>query len=386
MDLYNSQDEEFQWIDQAFPTALPDLPFQSDVIASSQESPSRVPSPPMCLLSPPEPSADSPPECGETSDPLGPTASGQVQAKCLLLTWSQAPQLSKELIQAHLETLGELTSLIVGQESHADGGVHFHACVIYQKMIRKRPKAFALLGSHPNVRVANRKMSSLAQSMMNMWNYVMKEDPNPLILGNPPTLKRSRNEVYLEATEIAVMTSVDAALDYVRLNAPADYVQKLDSISRNLVSHRNKKTRHLVPARPLSEFVHAPELPDDWRVLFIYGGTGMGKTQWAKALLPQASIIRHKNQLSDADMSKGIIFDDFDVSHWPPTAVIHLCDWDEVTGTDIKHGYVIIPPRTRKIFTFNKPLSGWIPPLATFEQNAAIERRIHEIEIKDSLF
>jgi len=165
-----------------------------------------------------------------------------------------------------------------------------------------------------------------------------------------------------------------------------DYLQRLDSLSRNLVSHRNKKTRHLVPARPLSEFVHAPELPEDWRILFIWGGTGCGKTQWAKALLPDASIVRHRNQLADADMSKGIIFDDFDVSHWPPTAVIHLCDWDEVTGTDIKHGYVIIPPRTRKIFTFNKDLTGWFPPLASHEQEQAIRRRVHSIEINQSLF
>jgi len=37
------------------------------------------------------------------------------------------------------------------------------------------------------------------------------------------------------------------------------------------------------------------------------------------------------------------------VSHWPPTAVIHLLDWDEPRGLDVKHGHVVIPPHTRKI-------------------------------------
>jgi len=385
-DLNNLEDDYLQWPLPNVP-ALPALPLPLDGIAKSQETMDpQMLSPLTTYSSQPEHSEATPLPPGANLEQSAPTSTGRVQAKCLLLTWSQAPQLSKEIIQAHLETIGDLLSLAVGQEAHQDGGTHYHACVIYQKKIDKRPSAFAILGSHPNVRTANRKIGSLAQSMMNMWNYVMKEDPNPLIVGPPPTLKRSRNEVYLEATEIATQVSVDAALDFVRLNAPADYVQKLDSINRNLVSHRNKKTRHLVPARPLSEFVHAPELPEDWHVLFIWGTSGVGKTQWAKAILPGATIVSHRNQLSDVDFSKGVIFDDFDVHHWPPTAAIHLVDWDEVRGIDIKHGYVITPPHTRKIFTFNKCLDDWAPAGISNEQFAAIRRRVHEIEINQCLF
>lgn len=388
MDNFEFNEEEFDINEWLSLPASPATQFPLPAIASSPASPApRAPSPPTPSLSPQGPSDGSPLPNGENLDPLGPTATGQVQAKCLLLTWSQAPQLSKPVIEAHLRSLGDLESLVVGQEAHADGGVHFHACVIYREKIRRRPTAFDLLGCHPNVRAANSKRGPLDKCMMNYWTYVQKEDPNPLKIGPGPTApKRTRNEIYLQAAEIAATNSVDAALDYVRLNAAADYVTKLDSISRSLVSHRNKKTRHLAPARSLSEFANAPVIPDNWRVLFLWGKSGAGKTQFAKALLPEASIIRHRNQLTDCDFSKGVIFDDFDVSHWPPTAVIHLVDWDETSGIDVKHGYVVCPPHTRKIFTFNRIVDAWCPPSISEEQFQAVRRRMTIIEINSTLF
>lgn len=388
MDNFEFNEGEFDINEWLSLTASPATQFPLPAIASLPASPApRAPSPPTPSLSPQGPSDASPLPNGENLDPLGPTATGQVQAKCFLLTWSQAPQLSKPVIEAHLRSLGDLESLAVGQETHADGGVHWHACAIFREKIRRRPTAFALLGRTADVRTANGKRGPLDKCIMNYWTYAQKEDPNPLLIGPGPTSpKRTRNEIYLQAAEIAATSSVDAALDYVRLNAAADYVTKLDSISRSLVSHRNKKTRHLAPPRSLSEFVNAPAIPPDWRVLFLWGMSGAGKTQFAKALLPEASIIRHRNQLTDCDFSKGVIFDDFDVSHWPPTAVIHLVDWDEVTGTDVKHGYVVIPPHTRKIFTFNRIVDAWCPPHISEEQFQAVRRRMTIIQINSSLF
>ncbi len=118
----------------------------------------------------------------------------------------------------------------------------------------------------------------------------------------------------------------------------------------------------------------------------------MGKTQWAKSLLPDATVVRHRNQLESADYSKGIIFDDFGVSHWPPQAIIHLLDWDEESGIDIKHSLAIIPPNTKKIFTYNQPPDGWICDQGDKlrqvhpETKAAILRRIIEIEVVNKLY
>jgi len=141
----------------------------------------------------------------------------------------------------------------------------------------------------------------------------------------------------------------------------------------------------MIPPRKVTDFENAPTIPEDWKVLFLWGKTGLGKTQFAKALLPEATIVRHRNQLNQCDFSKGIIFDDFDVSHWPPCVVIHLLDWDELSGIDVKYGMVTIPPRTRKIFTFNKRPDAWAP-VTNEETFQAILRRMHVIELNESLF
>jgi len=386
MDFYFSDEEEFQWPQ---PTSAqprsPGLLFQSLSGASSPESQSRPPSPPTTCSSPLEQLDATPATRGDNGEEFGPSTSGRIQSKCMLLTWSQAPNLSKPVIRDHLMTLGEISGLVIGQESHEDGGIHYHACVIYQKRIRTQPTAFSLLGRTADVRCANAKRCPLAQSIMNMWTYAQKEDPNPLLMGTAPALKKSRNEIYREAIDLAEKESVAVAMDHLNAMAPMDYVQRMDQLTRSLTAHRDKKLRVMIPPRKVTDFENAPTIPEDWKVLFLWGKTGLGKTQFAKALLPEATIVRHRNQLNQCDFSKGIIFDDFDVSHWPPCMVIHLLDWDEVSGIDVKYGMVTIPPRTRKIFTFNKRPDAWAP-LTNEETFQAILRRMHVIELNESLF
>lgn len=86
------------------------------------------------------------------------------------------------------------------------------------------------------------------------------------------------------------------------------------------------------------------------------------------------------------DFSKGVIFDDFDVSKWPPSAVIHLLDWDEPRGIDIKHSHVVIPAHTRKIITHNASFDRWVPEGASDDQVAAMRRRVNVVNIHSSLF
>lgn len=367
---------------------LPDSLFPSGNIANSPANQSPTPKLPTTLSSPLEQLEDSPQPSGENLDLSEPTGSGHLQGKCLLLTWSQVPpSFNHELIKTHLETIGTLKSLAVGLENHADGGRHFHACVIYLKKISRRPKAFSILGRTADVRVANSKRGPLATCILNYWKYAQKEDPSPLIVGDPPAApKIPKTEIYRKATLLVETQNVQAALDYLCIEAPVDYIQKLDTLTRNLTSHRDKRMRLAPQGRTLNDFRAHPDIPDDWRVLFMWGKSGVGKTQYAKALLPGATIVSHGDQLKDCDFTKGIIFDDFAVGHWPPTSAIHLVDWDEPRGIHCRYAHVTVPPHTRKIFTFNKCLDEWAPVGISEEQFQAIRRRVIEIEIKSSLF
>jgi len=331
----------------------------------------------------------------EQSDALGlcePSTSSRVLSGTnFLLTWSQAPHLTKEMIRDHLLSIANVSSLAIGKESHADGGVHFHAMVIFSKKIQKSPKSFAILNRTADVKIPNRKIGSIAQSVVNMWNYAIKEDPHPLLMGDPPRgPKRSRddvrNEVFAQAFNLASTESVESAMKHLCSESPFDLLTRYDTIERGLTIHRARVMRQKTPVRPLSDFPLAPSVPDNWKNLFLNGPTGLGKTQFAKALLPEATIVSHTDQLRTVDFSKGIIFDDFAISHWPPAAAIHLLDWDEPRGINVKHGHVVIPPHTRKIFTFNDRFHSWCPKEASSDQIAAMERRVIILDLYNKLF
>lgn len=325
-----------------------------------------------------------------TLEGLPRAAGNRVQGKSFMMTWSQSPMLSRERIRDHLKSFGPVLSMAVAQERHQDHGIHYHAAVNYEHQIRRSPNAFNIMARHPNIRVANAQIGSYIQSLRNIWNYVLKSDPTPLIEGKPTflteTRKRKRDEVFTEAIQIAISSSVKEATNHLMEALPYEFVTKFDSIERALTTIRSRSVQSQNPARELSSFPNAPAVPEDWHNLFLSGGTGLGKTQFARALLPEATVVRHTDQLRNVDFSKGVIFDDFGVSHWPAASVIHLLDWDEPSGINIKHGHVVIPRHTRKIFTYNSPLGDWVSKDATYEQVEAMKRRVEVVEINRQLY
>lgn len=342
------------------------------------------------------------PEISASPEPAGSTEEnppleareGVFKAKMVLVTWSQANSLTKDLILSHLETMTTKTNpllrALVGKENHANGGIHFHAVVEWKTSRTMRPTAFKVGGIHPNVTTHRQGRGSYADSLMRAWNYASKEDPEPLIFGEPPEEKTEkmskRHRDFLEAQRLAETEGVEPALKFLRKEQPFEAIMRYDSARRGLEAARRASTSVETPARPLSAYRYLPFLPDDWKTLYLWGPSGLGKTALARSLLPGARLVRHRNQLVGADTSAGLIFDDFDVSHWPPTSVIHLVDWEETSGIDVKHGHVEIPPQTRKIFTMNVPLEDWIPEGAKEYQREAIRRRMSVIHIIERLY
>jgi len=333
------------------------------------------------------PTLPPPTEVGSSRDLELPETSTKLRARHLLLTWSQAPSaMSKEVIQNHLAMIAPIQRLSIGLETHEDGGMHFHAFVSWTDRLQVTPKRFILLGRTADVRIPKPR-PTLAHSLHRMWHYTAKEDPNPLQMGDPPpSPKRKRDELMQEACKLALEDSVAAALSHLQEGSCHETITKWDSMSRGLHAYKTMRMASRIPARDPGTFRNAPAVGDDWRVLFLWGMSGAGKTQFARSLLPDATVVRHRNQLVMCDFSKGVIFDDFGVSHWPATTVVHLLDWDEGSGIDVKHGMVEIPRHTRKIFTYNNDPRSWMPPSASPEQITAIMRRIRVFEINNKLF
>lgn len=127
------------------------------------------------------------------------------------------------------------------------------------------------------------------------------------------------------------------------------------------------------PEFSLESFPWTP--PDQIRSLVLEGESGIGKTQFALALLPKALWVTHMDDLLSFDPSQhtGIIFDDMSFKHMPRTAQIHITDYDMTRSIHCRYRSACIPKHTPKIFTCNEyPFT---------ENDAAIDRRVTLMQV-----
>lgn len=144
--------------------------------------------------------------------------------------------------------------------------------------------------------------------------------------------------------------------------------------------HRVSKNRKVEPKYRLDEFKvswqdNAEQI--DWtRSVILWGEAGIGKTSFARSILPNALLISHLDDLSlyEGGEYDGIIFDDMSFNHIPREGQIHLVDIDEYRSIHIRYKTAGIPENTKKIFTTNL-YNGTCFDL----QDAAIKRRTEVI-------
>lgn len=111
------------------------------------------------------------------------------------------------------------------------------------------------------------------------------------------------------------------------------------------------------------------------------GSPNIGKTQFALALIGNALMVSHIDDLKnfDPNVHDGILFDDMEFNHVPVSAQIHLTDWDFDRSIHIRYGLANIPKNTKKVFTTNVE-SGLIFNL---DPSLGVKRRVrvHHLDI-----
>lgn len=114
----------------------------------------------------------------------------------------------------------------------------------------------------------------------------------------------------------------------------------------------------------------------DWNTsLLLWGESGIGKTCYAKYLLPNSLFVSHIDQLKSYSSAKynGIIFDDMSFAHLPREAQIHLLDIDNERTIHVRYGHALIPANTKKLFLSNYN--------NIFLDDPAINRRLTKINL-----
>lgn len=133
----------------------------------------------------------------------------------------------------------------------------------------------------------------------------------------------------------------------------------------------------------MDDFVNIPTKLALWQperhALWLSGPTGTGKTELAKAHFQDPLLIRHVGQLKSIAGHDGLVFDDFNPSHWPRECVIHLTDLSCPSGINVKFSHVVIPAGMPRIFTSNT----WIWP---HDSTGAIERRVFAVQCPDRMY
>lgn len=250
--------------------------------------------------------------------------------------------------------------IVIGNETGESGTPHLQGYVEFTKRLRGTQVSL-LLGQRCH---NERRKGSSSQAA----TYCKKD-------GN-----------FLEKGEISISqqgkrTDISAAIDAARGGATIrDLWQQHPEVM--LKYHRGMKeaVHHLRERSPRPTFELSSfrwEL-NEFQVTILWGAPGIGKTEFARALLPNALLVSHIDDLGRFDETyEGIIFDDMCFLHMPRTAQIHLVDWTIDRSIHIRYGTATIPRHTKKLFITNEE-GGRI-----FELNdGAIKRRLNILHLE----
>ncbi len=280
--------------------------------------------------------------------------------RCSLTPEEALEQLSKEFA---------INEYIVARELHQDGVPHLH---VYFKTA-KRTKVYSTLKMELKKEQTTFKGNyQLCKNSFLVQKYCKKDGDY---------ITNMKFNLLAQALASAKAGDIDAAFDQVAEARPDMILSSGQRVKANLqmLADDNKEQDHTY-----SDFINIPALMAEWnrekQVLWLFGATGLGKTEYARSLFNNPLFVRHKDQLKGlTTKTDGIIFDDFSITHWPRESVIHLTDLNNKSGIDVKHGVAVIPKGMPRIFCSNT----WIWPE---DESGAIQRRVYAIKITRKLF
>lgn len=290
----------------------------------------------------------------------------RLQARTFFLTYSNCKKqgwltCDKETLFGFLKGLIDCKYLIVCEEKHEDGELHYHALVISKNKKDVRNSAyFDYHGVHPNIQIAD--------NIAAVTTYI-KKDGNFV---ETPTVQKTATSSCLDLSVAAHTNEFETYMQLCFSNqVPFQYAKcfwdlanpKLTSTIFEADTKGTITGELLYFAPPISLF--------ETKCIVLIGASGIGKTSWVLRHAPLPILfVTHMDNLRDFDpkIHKSIVFDDMSFLHIPREGQIHLVDQYQNRSIHCRYSPSLIPKGTPKYFTANKEI---------FNTDEAIERRVY---------
>lgn len=185
----------------------------------------------------------------------------------------------------------EANGFVIGRESHADGGTHYHVLLCYK--FSKRIRSLRAFDLNANGRTIHGNYQPV-RKLRETYNYVTKDGDYLEDISDVDGLnsqhETSHWELALQAEDKA------KALEIIRRHAPRDYVLQRRNLDYALDKHFEIREEITPPPYRRDEFDNVPVALERWVVnelmsdkprkksLFLIGPSRTGKTSWARSL------------------------------------------------------------------------------------------------------
>lgn len=315
--------------------------------------------------------------------------------KNLFLTYSKCP-LPPSSIQDEWIPLWNtahklnIVNWYVVQETHADGDLHLHAVLGFAKKVHRRAancRMFDILCGgecyHPNIRPAGYPKKLIR-------DYLQKEAGADYVAGG--TFQPTPDYLQLAQTGDA-----SGAITAFSQQHRMQYVLNMSKVESNLRTLAARSSGLHAPRFSLQEFKDSSvkKSVEDWlattvlsnwfTTLVVWGDAGTGKTCLLRAVLPQAAVINHIEELDRcAYPERGIIFDDVDWSGFTPVQLRSVCEREYECALGGRYANRHIPRLTPVVIICNNPAPFMYCPNP--REQEAIRRRCTFVEVTGPLF
>lgn len=255
------------------------------------------------------------------------------------LTYPQCP-LSKETLLAELQKLTDVEDYVICRERHETGEAHLHAYLrTSTKHNYRKANCLDVLGFHGNYQGC--------RSPLAVKKYVEKDGD---FIANIDIQVKG---CWKKAIGLA-KTDAPEAIVYIQDHYPRDYFLHCDSIMRTVAVLSVKPT-----VAKFTNFAIPDEL-STWdrkrQALYMWGESGLGKTELAKFLLGSCYLCSELDALKEFDPlvhTGGIIFDDLTIGMLPKETILSMIDLENTRQVKCRYRNAVIPEGTPRIFTAN---------------------------------